>query len=799
MGQRILVADDSHTIRKVVELTFADTDTQVVTVQNGDLALQKIREIRPDIIMLDVIMPGKDGYEVCEFVKAEPSLSAIPVLLMAGSFEPFDKERALRVGSDGFLAKPFDSRSLVTRVRELMESKKPAPAPARPEPAIPKPAPEVVEPARPAAAPPSLSPDMTVAFTPIREPRAEAVAFEEFTAPPAPPPEPIPPPEMPPEASFADLADDLRDWERQSLGVAKAPAPPPPPPPEPPVSPVMEPERPVAPAPESVFDRTIPLWRVQPTPVAEEKPAPLAEIPLIEEVAPEAQPIEVLEAAVPTGVEEAEPLPLEEVAAEPSADTTPLFVDLMPEAPSAAAPAEVVAEEPRLEIIEEAPPPLLQVEAEAEAAPLLIESMPEVTAEAPLAAEPLAAPGLEAVPAEPFETEAAGEPQFPGFEAEEVAEPVPAVEEAVPVLGEAVPPEPEVEEIPSRLATPPPLIELVPEAMAESAPAPGLEVSMGPFVKREYEQEFAFEEEAAVEPLGLAKEPEPVAEIAIEPEVEEVPGLVLEPSVPAVEVAGFAPPGLEEPLPSVEVAPEVAVTAEEPPAEVEPEILPIEPEVVSEVLAEPVVPIETEVVQEVPIRVAAAPPAPVAIPGIELVEEQKAEQALGFTEFEIPAEEKVEEVPAKTEPEPAVAFEAPRIEEEAPEYLAEPEPAAAAAEPIEEPPPVAVEEWEEAPAPPAPAPELPRAEAEEVPVLAAAPPAEEGIRRARMATVPDISKLEPLPIRLDALPPEMIDAIARRVVAMLSEKVIEEIAWEVVPDLAEILVKKEIERLEKGM
>ena len=98
MGKKILLADDSITIQKVIELTFSDEDFDVVTVGNGRLAVERVQDVRPDLVLCDIIMPEKDGYEVCEFIKTNPSLSHIPVLLLTGAFEPFDQDRASRLG-----------------------------------------------------------------------------------------------------------------------------------------------------------------------------------------------------------------------------------------------------------------------------------------------------------------------------------------------------------------------------------------------------------------------------------------------------------------------------------------------------------------------------------------------------------------------------------------------------------------------------------------------------------------------------------------------------------------------------
>jgi CheY-like chemotaxis protein len=116
----ILLADDSITIQKVVELTFSDGDYRVFCVSNGAQALKKAAEVKPDVALLDVIMPEKNGYEVCEALKADPATAHVPVLLLCGTFEPFDARRAEAAGAAGHLTKPFESHALVARVEELM-------------------------------------------------------------------------------------------------------------------------------------------------------------------------------------------------------------------------------------------------------------------------------------------------------------------------------------------------------------------------------------------------------------------------------------------------------------------------------------------------------------------------------------------------------------------------------------------------------------------------------------------------------------------------------------------------------
>jgi CheY-like chemotaxis protein len=131
MTRKLLVADDSVTIQKVVGLAFADEDVVIEAVSRGDEALERAKQIKPDIILADIFMPGLNGYAVCESIKSDPELRHIPVVLMVGSFEPFDSDEAGRVKSDACLTKPFDTNELVQTVRSLTPeaSDQTAPAP----------------------------------------------------------------------------------------------------------------------------------------------------------------------------------------------------------------------------------------------------------------------------------------------------------------------------------------------------------------------------------------------------------------------------------------------------------------------------------------------------------------------------------------------------------------------------------------------------------------------------------------------------------------------------------------------
>ncbi len=127
MPHKLLLADDSVTIQRVIELTFADEDVQVKAVSTGQQAIDAVTSDPPDIVLADVGMPERDGYEVAAFIKGRPDLAHIPVLLLTGAFEPVDDARAAAAGCDGVLAKPFEPQMLISRVKELLP-KKGAPA-----------------------------------------------------------------------------------------------------------------------------------------------------------------------------------------------------------------------------------------------------------------------------------------------------------------------------------------------------------------------------------------------------------------------------------------------------------------------------------------------------------------------------------------------------------------------------------------------------------------------------------------------------------------------------------------------
>ena len=121
MARKILLADDSVTAQNMGRKILADAGYDVVTVNNGSAALKRITEIKPDLIVLDVYMPGYSGLEVCQRLKDAAATAHIPVLLTVGKLEPFKPEEARRVKADAHIVKPFEASELLTAIMRLEE------------------------------------------------------------------------------------------------------------------------------------------------------------------------------------------------------------------------------------------------------------------------------------------------------------------------------------------------------------------------------------------------------------------------------------------------------------------------------------------------------------------------------------------------------------------------------------------------------------------------------------------------------------------------------------------------------
>jgi len=163
---KVLVVDDSLSVRKVVEKALTGRGVEVLSAATGTEAIERIEQERPDIVVCDVILPDKDGYKVCEFVRAHPALARIPVLLISGVVNSTVLGRAAEIQANDVMFKPFAAEELVRKIDGLLGSRVITPAPLAPTP--------------PAAHSRAAEPDLN----------------EDEPSPPA-PPSPAPPPVLP--------------------------------------------------------------------------------------------------------------------------------------------------------------------------------------------------------------------------------------------------------------------------------------------------------------------------------------------------------------------------------------------------------------------------------------------------------------------------------------------------------------------------------------------------------------------------------------------------------------------------
>jgi CheY-like chemotaxis protein len=193
----ILVADDSASMRKILEMTFQGEDAKVHAVPSGDAAVARAQEVRPDIVFADASMSGMDGYELSRALKSNPSLNGTAVIVMASQQAPFDAERGRACGVDDHVVKPFDTQQVIDRVTQVLTRPRATVAggaSAAPRVPPPPPPPTAVAAQRPAPppppAPPSAGPQQGAKPSPMRS----TVAFgaQPVAAPPQPTPNPAP-------------------------------------------------------------------------------------------------------------------------------------------------------------------------------------------------------------------------------------------------------------------------------------------------------------------------------------------------------------------------------------------------------------------------------------------------------------------------------------------------------------------------------------------------------------------------------------------------------------------------------
>jgi CheY-like chemotaxis protein len=119
---RVLLADDSPHAQRMGEWILREEGFEVVSVTDGETALVRLRDVDPDVVIADALLPGKSGYELCEFIKSQPRHRHVRVLLTAGLLEPFDEDRARQASSDGVIKKPFEASAVLAAVKPLAEA-----------------------------------------------------------------------------------------------------------------------------------------------------------------------------------------------------------------------------------------------------------------------------------------------------------------------------------------------------------------------------------------------------------------------------------------------------------------------------------------------------------------------------------------------------------------------------------------------------------------------------------------------------------------------------------------------------
>lgn len=184
----LLLADDSLTIQRVIALTFADQPVRLVVAKDGQDAINRMATDRPDLVLADTNMPCVDGYEVARWVRQQPHLNAVPVLLLAGITDPVDEQRLHDSGANGVLEKPFEPSHVISRVKELLGIR--SASTAQPTRFITSPDQKPIKRVLPKAAPEATPPAVSAEGTPVpaADPEelqglASSVSFESMDSP----------------------------------------------------------------------------------------------------------------------------------------------------------------------------------------------------------------------------------------------------------------------------------------------------------------------------------------------------------------------------------------------------------------------------------------------------------------------------------------------------------------------------------------------------------------------------------------------------------------------------------------
>jgi DNA-binding response OmpR family regulator len=120
MAKRVLIADDEPNIVASLEFLMEQAGYEVKVAANGQAALELVASFRPDLVLLDVMMPGKSGYEVCQSLKSDPATRAVKVVMLSAKGRDIEVAKGLELGADAYVTKPFSTRDLVARIRDML-------------------------------------------------------------------------------------------------------------------------------------------------------------------------------------------------------------------------------------------------------------------------------------------------------------------------------------------------------------------------------------------------------------------------------------------------------------------------------------------------------------------------------------------------------------------------------------------------------------------------------------------------------------------------------------------------------
>lgn len=118
--KKILIADDRPEVVELVRVTLESGDYQIFEACNGKEALEKIRKEKPDLVLLDVIMPKMDGFEVCRKLKKDPGTQKIPIIMLTAKGQKVDQEKGRKLGTNGYIVKPFSPSALLIKIEEIL-------------------------------------------------------------------------------------------------------------------------------------------------------------------------------------------------------------------------------------------------------------------------------------------------------------------------------------------------------------------------------------------------------------------------------------------------------------------------------------------------------------------------------------------------------------------------------------------------------------------------------------------------------------------------------------------------------